>query len=102
MDNFHFHQNLRFLRTKRGLTQRELASVVRGCNESSYRHYEKGNVPNIHKIKVLADFFNVTVDELCFKNLAKLNKANKAIIKRARVVFNRPIDYSSTKTNATD
>jgi transcriptional regulator with XRE-family HTH domain len=70
MNHFFFHKNLYFLRVRDGLTQKEMSRKLGSKDESSYRHYEKGTVPNIHKLKVLSDFYKISVDTLCYKDLS--------------------------------
>lgn len=71
INQFFLHKNLSYLRKREGLTQKELSKVLGSDNESVYRHYEKAIVPNIHKLKVIADFYKVSVDDLCYKDLSR-------------------------------
>ncbi len=57
-------KNLKRLRNKKGISQQRLAGKVR-LKRSSYSGYENGYAePNIRTLIKLADFFDVTVDEL--------------------------------------
>ena len=59
---------LKELREEIGLTQKELAERL-NIGYTTYNAYEKGtNEPNINIIIRLADFFNVTIDELFGRN----------------------------------
>ena len=56
--------NLKEIRTKRGLTQVEVAKKL-GVAQVTYCNYELGNrEPDISTLIKLADLFNVTIDEL--------------------------------------
>lgn len=74
------HTNhLKELRTKTGLTQQELADKL-GCARSAVASWESGKrTPNKATADKLADFFNVSINELFepYKediSIAKLNK----------------------------
>ena len=57
-------QNLRGLRTKKGISQQQLADVL-GVTQQSINKYENHNVePDIATLIKIADFFDVTVDAL--------------------------------------
>lgn len=59
-----FQENLKNLRLKRGLSQKKLADAI-GVAQSSINYWEKGErVPSVESTNRLADFFNVTLDEL--------------------------------------
>lgn len=56
--------NLRYLRTLRGITQKEVSQAI-GCSEVVYSRYETGaREPSIDTLIKLADFFEVTTDFL--------------------------------------
>ena len=60
----HFAKNLKELRTKQRIYQRELAEYL-DVSVTTYQNYEKGiHEPNIDKLIALADYFKVTLDEL--------------------------------------
>lgn len=51
---------IRIERTKRNLTQKQLADVT-GISESTIRHYELGNaIPTITQLKKIADALNIS------------------------------------------
>lgn len=56
--------NLKKLRLEKGLTQIELSKNL-NINRATYAHYETGRrEPDIETLKLLADYFNVSVDYL--------------------------------------
>jgi len=61
-------KNLRSIRLSRGMTQKELASVV-GCSDVSMSNYERGTQsPDIQTLQRIADALNVSTDELLDHN----------------------------------
>ena len=59
-----FHVQLRACRKARGLKQEEVAKAL-GIAYSTYRRYEQGGtVPDLMTAAKLADFFQVSLDEL--------------------------------------
>ncbi|MCQ2387889.1 MAG: helix-turn-helix domain-containing protein [Clostridia bacterium] len=55
-------KKIRELRQEKGLTQNELAQIL-GVNQTAIGKYERGELePDIEKLKVLSNFFDVTVD----------------------------------------
>lgn len=57
-------KNLRELRRKCGMTQKELGNVV-GLTQQTINKYENGNAePNIRTLIALADYFETSVDYL--------------------------------------
>lgn len=61
-----FTDRLARLRKARGLTQKELASLV-GLNQAQIHRYEKGAAePSMSALKRLAVALGVTIDELVF------------------------------------
>ncbi len=57
-------KNLFDLRKTKGVTQQEIADVI-GVSRSTYTHYENGNrKPDLETIKKLAEYFDVSVDQL--------------------------------------
>ena len=56
--------NIKLLRTRRGLSQQQLASVI-NVSQQSINKYENHDVePNIDTLCAIAEFFNVSVDFL--------------------------------------
>lgn len=70
MKHHHIANNLRVLRNKLGLSQSEIANALSefiDMNQKKYASYEQDRTePNIDTIKTLADFFGVTMEELCY------------------------------------
>lgn len=63
-----FATNLKRLRTKRKLTQREFAEIM-GTSPSTITMYEIGQrEPNFSLLDQMATFFNITTDELLGRN----------------------------------
>lgn len=61
-----FMKNLALLRKQKKLTQKELAKNT-GISASSIAMYETGERrPSLKKAKVLADYFEVTIEEIFF------------------------------------
>ena len=59
-----FPQRLWQLRTKRGASRMVLAELC-GLSKNAVARYERGErVPDIRTARALADFFNVSLDEL--------------------------------------
>ncbi len=64
-----FSKNLRYLRLKNGMTQKEAADLC-GLTRSSYTYYESGtSTPPIYKLYLLAEYFEVKVDDLLIEDL---------------------------------
>jgi len=59
-----FAENLRKLRTERGITQVYMAAQL-GVDKSTYNGYESGKrKPDVRRIKQIASILNVSADEL--------------------------------------
>lgn len=57
-------ENLKKLRTKKGITQAQLAEML-GISQQSINKYENQNAePDIETLKNLADLFNTSIDYL--------------------------------------
>ena len=55
---------LKSLRVNKGIKQKDLAEIL-GITQSAYNHYESGrSQPDINTLKKLAEFYNISVDEL--------------------------------------
>ena len=77
-----FHEKLQELRKSRGLTQEELAEVLY-VSRTAISKWESGRgYPNIDSLKVISNYFSVTIDELLSseKLLSIVEKENKANI----------------------
>lgn len=63
-----FHEKLRMLREKQGLKQWQVAKAL-GLERSAYTYYEIGKTqPNLVSIKILAELYHVSVDDLLYGN----------------------------------
>ena len=59
-----FHEKLKVLRKKEGLTQQEVADKI-GINRGSYSNWEKGKrEPSFENLIKLANILNTTTDYL--------------------------------------
>lgn len=59
-----FHEKLKYLREHQELSQKELCKRI-GVPTSTYNRYELGETqPNLTILKLIANFFDVTVDYL--------------------------------------
>ena len=57
-------KNLRFLREKHSVTQKQLADVI-GVSQQSINKYENHNIePDLQTLMHIADYFNTSVDYL--------------------------------------
>ncbi|MCL2076991.1 MAG: helix-turn-helix domain-containing protein [Oscillospiraceae bacterium] len=59
-----FAEHLKYIRTSKGFTQRQVAVAI-DVGESLYQRYERGaGKPSFDKLWALADFFDVSLDDL--------------------------------------
>ncbi len=59
-----FHENLQYLRKKKGLTQPQVADGA-GLSLRGYQNYERGlREPQLTALIALADFYDLPLDEL--------------------------------------
>ena len=66
-----FHQKLKVLRKKKGLTQQEVAELL-NVGRVTYTKWEKGNrEPNFENLSMLACIFDVSLDYLLGDYLQK-------------------------------
>lgn len=66
-------QNLIFLRKREGKTLEEMAELLLLKGKSSYKAYEEDRaLPDIHKLMKLASFFDVSLENLVYKDIATL------------------------------
>ena len=69
-----FNKNLQKLRIKRSLSQQDLANAI-GVTRSSVANYESGTRrPSFENLIKLADYFNVTCDELIREEKTNVKK----------------------------
>jgi transcriptional regulator with XRE-family HTH domain len=67
----YFDQNIKLLRTKKGISQQDLADNL-NITRSKLNSYERGVQPPFHIQIDIADYFNVTLDGLVRHDLSKL------------------------------
>lgn len=64
----HFHERLRELRKQSPLMQKDIAAKI-GVSVRTFQQYELGKIePNIEKLIILSQIFDVTVDFLICRN----------------------------------
>lgn len=64
-----FHEKLKVLRKKQGLTQKSLSNML-NISQSAYAHWEQGmREPNFEKLSMLACIFDASIDYLLSENL---------------------------------
>ena len=64
MNFLEFHEKIQELRKQKGLTQEELAEIL-FVSRTAISKWESGRgYPNIDSLKAIAQFFNITIDEL--------------------------------------
>ncbi len=70
-------QNLKYLREKNGETQKDISKLLSvtgyGYSEMTVSRYENGECePELRKVIILAEHFNVTIDELLTVEMKKI------------------------------
>lgn len=69
-------EKIKELRQAKGLSQCELAKIIE-CSQPHISEWEKGLVePHIFNLILLADVFNVSLDELCCRDFKKEEMSN--------------------------
>lgn len=64
--------NIRFLREKHEMKQRDMIELLGLKTESAYSKKENGSVPfSVSEIEKLADYFGVTLDQMVKQDLSK-------------------------------
>ncbi len=59
-----FSDNLKLLRINKGALQKDISDNL-GVSVRQYQRYESGaQEPNIEKLKIIADYFDVSIDYL--------------------------------------
>jgi len=66
-----FHDNLKFLRRKKGFSQQRLADIL-GIGRPALNSYERNTQPNMELLIKMADHFNVSVDALLRYDLSSM------------------------------
>lgn len=69
MPNIQLAKNLRYLRKKNGLSQREMEEVL-NLSRQAYSNYERcERTPDLDTLVRLAQFYGVSIDDLVLKNM---------------------------------
>ena len=76
-----FHQNLKYLRSKTPLSQSEMGKKF-GVTQAAYGAWENGSEPNLEMIIGVADYFQVSLDDLVRRNLSDENESGTTINER--------------------
>ncbi len=71
MDNA-FNENLRRIRKEKGITQEQLADAV-GVSAQAVSKWEQSSYPDAQLLPAVADFLEVTIDELFGRNCEKVS-----------------------------
>lgn len=67
-------RNLKHLRLKHKLSVEKVVWIINELdfetNEPAYRNYEAANaIPNLFVLRALSLFYQVSIEDMCFKNL---------------------------------
>ena len=65
-----FSENLTRIQADRGVTNYRIAKEI-DVSQASIANWKNGTMPHPRNVKRLADYFNVTVDELLAENAAE-------------------------------
>ena len=84
---------LKEIQKKSGYTREEVANKV-GIKKSNYDNYLNGrNEPTIEILIKLANFFNVTLDELCGRTFYnKINTKQQELLNKTEALSDNDID----------
>lgn len=90
-----FGKNLKRLRNQLGITQQEIADKI-NASRSCISNYESGNrQPDNETIRLLADFFDVSVDYLFGRSEVKTLIKNNDIIKEVQKFSSRVNSFNA-------
>ena len=96
-----FSERLFQLRTERNLKQQDIVQKV-GIALRSYQYYEHGErEPPLSVLIALADFYEITLDELVGRNLEQTSVADsetKQILEEMRDMEEHPEKYKSYRS----
>lgn len=71
MITLYFGKNLKFLRKSKGLTQNDIVNLLKLTNQSIIANYEsEKHHPPIEMLIKIANYFNVSIDELLLVDMA--------------------------------
>ena len=83
----YFDSNIKFLRTRKKLTQDQLA-IALDIKRSTLNNYENGiSGPSIPSLVLLSDYFHVAIDTLLRVDLAKLRESQLYELEHGQDVF---------------
>lgn len=69
----HLAYNLRHLRQQGNKTGRQMCILIPGISKKAYHAWEIGkNKPRLAHLIAIAEFWNITLDDLILKDLRKL------------------------------
>lgn len=69
-----FHSNIRLLRSRKKISQEDLAGVL-NLKRSTLSSYECGTVePNLEKIVNYSNFFKISIDDLVKTDLSEISE----------------------------
>jgi len=84
MDN-NFAHNLAYLRMRKDMTQKELAEHFY-LTQQAVGRLERGiNEPRLATLIMTADYFNVSIDDLIYRDLKKEGRSQSEILHRFRM-----------------
>jgi transcriptional regulator with XRE-family HTH domain len=83
----YFDSNIKFLRTRKKLTQDQLA-VALDVKRSTLNNYENGiSGPSVQSLVILSDYFHVAIDTMLRVDLAKLQERQLYELEHGQDVF---------------
>ena len=86
MDNNMLSDKLISYRKSKGLTQKELAETV-NYSDKVISKWERGeSIPNIDALKVLSNFYNVTLDEMVSNNIEEVKTKIETKILEVKII----------------
>ena len=77
----HIGENIAALRKKKGSTQEELARFV-GISAQAVSKWENGGVPDTELLPRIADYFEISIDQLFDREVPRCGASNAAFIKK--------------------
>ena len=72
-------QNIRYLRKSRSLSQEELSNKLGYRSYTTIQKWEMGaSEPSISMLRTIADLFQVSINDIVYKDLARMNSIEGA------------------------
>ncbi len=94
-----FATNTRLLREQKGLSQSALGKEI-GVGRTTITSYESGrSTPDYKTLYELGKIFAISLEELLFTNLSKVNDLDTHIDEHPNVHINEPIKVGQSKDN---